>query len=186
MLTLTSPRRPTTTNSADFWYINLTNWQQLLEEYNNAPNKKATLNSIRKYDHAGRIMETDEGMSALSPCKWCRDRSLECRVFATREDKACAYCKRMSKGGCTAKVVPDDDEDGGVSLATVVADQQACNCRVDELETECRALETQVEALWTELEGMKALVSEISNVFGRFGRQFATSAVLSGDCTDNV
>ncbi|KAK3669993.1 hypothetical protein LTR78_010165 [Recurvomyces mirabilis] len=129
-------------------------------------------------------METDEGMPALAPCKWCVNRGLECRVFATREDEACAYCKRMSKGGCAAKVVPEEEDDeGGVMLAQVIADQRACDCRVDELETQCRALETTVETLWAELEGMKALVGEIGSVVGRFGGRLATPPLSSGECT---
>lgn len=66
--------------------------------------KKNALNSLRKFDAAGRMMETDEGELAGAPCSWCtRDRlAVECRVYKGKREKACAYCRRHGKAGCFA------------------------------------------------------------------------------------
>ena len=71
------------------------------------------MSRLRKFDLAGRIMETDEGVAALAPCAWCTREGLAvpCKVFANRSDKACAYCKRHGKSGCSAASPPSPAEE---------------------------------------------------------------------------
>ena len=53
-------------------------------------------------------METDEGKSAVAPCSLCTREGTrhECKVFVGKDDRACAYCKRMGKSGCVAALEP--------------------------------------------------------------------------------
>lgn len=61
---------------------------------------------MRKYDAAGRIMETDEGVLAAEPCSQCVREGFEvdCKVFA-EVGGICAYCKKNGRQGCTAKLI---------------------------------------------------------------------------------
>ncbi|KAK4551098.1 hypothetical protein LTR86_011311 [Recurvomyces mirabilis] len=146
-------RRPTTVNANDFWYISLAAWNAHLSAAGgtDVAAKKAALNNLRKYDTAGRIMETDEGVPAPNPCSWCTrggNLGVECKVFGSRDDIACAYCKRMGKSGCTAKEVVEEG-------ATRATSEQ----RVAALETELAAEKVKVVALETSLENAQ-VVSE--------------------------
>lgn len=103
-------RRPTTTDTKAFYYISQEKWDGFVIESKGQDKQKAkgALNHLRKFDVAGRIMETDEGIDAPSPCAWCTRKGREelCRVFADKEKaEACAYCRRMAKSGCTAYIV---------------------------------------------------------------------------------
>jgi len=98
-----------------FCYISPARWKAILAEARNKQNnrrqRQTAFNMLRKFDGAGRIMETDEGVPAPNPCSWCtRDGyDVECRVFKDRDDTSCAYCKRMGKPRCTAKQVATDE-----------------------------------------------------------------------------
>ncbi|KAK3050874.1 hypothetical protein LTR09_007952 [Extremus antarcticus] len=83
-------RRPRTTDSRDFWYISEDRWQELLSDTGAASKIETAMGTLRRFDQAGRIMETAEG------------------VLATEEygnHKVCAYCKRGSRSGCNASLV---------------------------------------------------------------------------------
>jgi len=81
-------------------------------ELDDPAKKKVALNNLRKFDAAGRIMETAEGMDAPSPCHWCTraGHTKPCRVWKDRDEAACAYCKRHAKAGCLARVAHEDSE----------------------------------------------------------------------------
>lgn len=67
-------RRPKTTNPGDFWYISQHDWDALLRDAQlpevpaNKGKRKNAYASLRKFDHAGRIMETAEGICICSCC----------------------------------------------------------------------------------------------------------------------
>jgi len=90
-------------------YCKQEDWEERIVKSQDAEQatRKTAMNYLRKFDAAGRIMETDEGTAAPSPCSWCtrEGHKQPCRVWATREDKACAYCKRHAKAECRAKDV---------------------------------------------------------------------------------
>ena len=68
---------------------------------------RAALNKLRKFDTAGRIMETNEGVAALRQCGECKKKSMECKAYGNGEKgKACAYCTRMGRPGCKAMAPP--------------------------------------------------------------------------------
>lgn len=62
------------------------------------------MHALRKHKQAGLIIETNASMLAINLCSWCiRPGSVAvCRVFKDRDDKACAYYKRMGKSSCIA------------------------------------------------------------------------------------
>lgn len=110
------------------------------------------MNTLRKFDAAGRIMETDEGELASQPCPWCTRDGLEveCRVYKNNKEKACAYCRRHGKAGCSAgdpsRAAPPSVEDRLGALEDTVtrlsaerdsfrAGQAAMQQRIDDLET---------------------------------------------------
>lgn len=99
-------RRPSTTDSSDFWYIAHATWRELIANLLDPAQKKNALQQLRKYDACGRIMETDEGETAANTCKQCAHRSLPCRVWKEKDDISCAFCKRNGRAGCEARVVP--------------------------------------------------------------------------------
>lgn len=105
-------RRPATNESSKFWYISQDAWDKLVTRSCNASKRKVALNNLRKFNAAGRIMETDEGIIAPTPCRWCtKDDDHECKVWRGRADLACAYCKRHAKKGCKAKLVEEEEEE---------------------------------------------------------------------------
>lgn len=87
-------RRPETTNTSDYWYVTQEKWNELLREAAMPEKAKVALNNLRKYDTAGRIMETDEGADAEDPCSWCSRGSVThpCRVYKSKPE-SCASCK---------------------------------------------------------------------------------------------
>lgn len=99
------------------------------------------MNAIRKFDAAGRIMETDEGALAAIACKRCsRENAKEvCMVFADGHDKACAACKRHAKSGCNASL---DELPLSVEERVGVLEEQlkAALERIEELETNQRGI----------------------------------------------
>lgn len=64
---MTTYRRPAIENTEDFWFISQEKWDIFLRgaDSNDAKQKKNALNNLRKFDAAGRIMETKEGVSAV-------------------------------------------------------------------------------------------------------------------------
>ena len=65
-------RRPTTTDPRSFYYISQEKWDLLFAETQtlDKAKRKVAENNIHKYDSAGRMMETDEGVAAPNPCQW--------------------------------------------------------------------------------------------------------------------
>ncbi|OQN98472.1 hypothetical protein B0A48_15742 [Cryoendolithus antarcticus] len=65
-------RRPQTTDQQAFYYIASDGWQALqnaaTDAWPNAKAEKLALANLRKFDVAGRIMETSEGKDAPDPC----------------------------------------------------------------------------------------------------------------------
>nr|POF13613.1 hypothetical protein CFP56_02636 [Quercus suber] len=137
-------RRPATTDTRSFFYCNEEKWDEWLAAAasDDKSQKKVALNNLRKYSAAGLIMETGAGKAAVSPCSWCtRTNALvDCRVFADREDKACAYCKVKAKAGCTAAVA---------SVATI-------EDRVKSLESQVAGLAVTSELLMEKFEALES------------------------------
>lgn len=98
-------RRPETTNASDYWHISSESWNEAIASAQDPATRKAALNTLRKFDAAGRMVETSEGKTAAVACSWC-DRPgalrVECRVFVSGKEQGCAYCRRHGKGGCFA------------------------------------------------------------------------------------
>ncbi len=98
-------RRPRTTDSRDFWYISEDRWQELLSDTGAASKIETAMGTLRRFDQAGRIMETAEGVLATEECKSCARHDHACKLFADGNHKVCAYCKRGSRSGCNASLV---------------------------------------------------------------------------------
>jgi len=114
--------------------------------------EKAALNNLRKFEQAGQIMETENGKAAVSPCTWCTRKGLEvpCRVFKDRDDKTCAYCKRMGKSGCQAALPKEKSRGDELQL------------QVDKLEEEIKSSQNLIEILEEEVAELKMRVDEIA------------------------
>ena len=152
-------RRPETDDPSQFWYCSPANWDQMQASVMavlTTPKQKAAMNSLRKFEHAGLIMETDDGKAAPSPCHWCtrEGAKVDCRVFAGRDDRACAYCKRMSKGGCAAAVEE-----------ALTTEERTTEERATEERTErtIEALQGQVDAQKEQLLSCEAHIKELEN-----------------------
>lgn len=152
-------RRPKTSDPGDFWFISQAQWDSYMRDLEDGGAKKVNaLNQLRKFDNAGRIMETDEGMikfkpklmgvavplHAKTPPRYAPgvvDQANELRaVYRARNDAACAYCKRMSRPGCTSATGGDD----GRNTETV-----------DDLRNQLEELREQFLAVRSENEGMR-------------------------------
>ena len=121
---------------------------------------KVALNNLRKYDAAGRIMETLEGAMAVEACGWCnRDDSIICMVFADGREKACAYCKRMGKSGCSAsltaspKTLEERMAEMEARLEQSESQLKAANKRIDELETQVGGIKARLDAAIRQFAG---------------------------------
>ena len=67
---------------------------------------EVAFNFLSKFDAAGKIMETDQGIEASEPCTLCVVDGTHCMVFSQLSDGdqvVCAYCKRKAKDGCNAR-----------------------------------------------------------------------------------
>ena len=79
---------------------------------------------------------------------------MECKVFATREDKACAYCKRHGKQGCAAGTEPEQEED---------TEFTGLEERVADLEETVHELATRCELLQNKINRMDTLLGQVKN-----------------------
>lgn len=117
------------------------------------------MNAIRKFDAAGRIMETDEGALAAVACDRCSRANLQevCMVFADGRDKACAACKRHAKSGCNASLNarPLSLEERVENLEQQL---KAAYERIEELETAQAAGNSRID---NAIEGWKRVVDDI-------------------------
>lgn len=97
-------RRPETTNVKHFWYVSQATWAtHLMNSTSTSRNiRKNATNALHRFDAAGRIMETEEGVLSPDPCTNCIVGTKICKVFASGNITACAYCKRNAEGGCRA------------------------------------------------------------------------------------
>ena len=71
----------------------------------NPENSEIALKTLSKFDAAGRIMETDQGIEAAKPCTQCEGTNSNCMVFAHLSDGdqvVCAYCERYARADCNA------------------------------------------------------------------------------------
>ena len=66
--------------------------------------RKSALQNLRRYDSAGRIMETGEAVKAARPCTQCARHGARvlCKVYGSRVEKACAFCKKQGRSDCDA------------------------------------------------------------------------------------
>lgn len=67
----TTYRRPQ--QAAAFWSVTQSQWDIWVDDAAHAPTpaqRKAASQNLRKFDAAGRIMETFEGIDAVSACSW--------------------------------------------------------------------------------------------------------------------
>lgn len=163
---LANLRRPETTDIHAFWYVKAEDWQGLIDKAIAVAGTKAekgAMAALRKYEQAGLIMETDAGKAAPNPCAWCTRECAthECRVFAGRDDKACAYCKRMQKAGCAAaveKVLSAEER----LQQTVEALQGQC----DKQEEALMSADSKIEALEDEVAILKAQMAQVVEKIG--------------------
>lgn len=107
--------------------------------------KKVAQNNLRKFDVAGRIAETDEGIVASKGCKQCSQHGVVCMVFSEEsKGKSCAFCTRYGRSPCTATAVASAEEsEGEESMDEKLARMEA---RITALEAKCEALESRVNA----------------------------------------
>lgn len=149
-------RKPHSKNSRDFWYVGADRWQAWCSEVRyslkGSSNQKNAKNNLRKFDGAGRIMETNEGVPAMVTCDTCaRDPELVCRVFAdVSKGRICAYCRCRGRTGCVTIPSPPSDverlEQVERSLAAVV--QTVATTTVPStLEHRVLLLEIQLQAI---------------------------------------
>lgn len=125
---------------------------------------KVAMNNLRKLDTAGRIMETDEGKAATTPCSWCSrpGNEVDCRVWKDKEDKSCAYCRRKGKAGCTAgsavrpvtvkekitfKVLKDSIALLEARTGSLEEDNQRYHQRYRQIKSNIRAFKSNIRAL---------------------------------------
>ena len=99
-------------------------------------------------------METDEGIAAPNPCSWCiRPHALQtCKVYSGKDELACAYCKRHSKGNCKAGAVEEDKPD---------SESAASGQRVQQLKSRVSVLEEENASLKAGIASLKAEVAAI-------------------------
>ena len=73
---------------------------------------KKALNNLRKYNLAGRIIETKEGIATTVACDWCKrpGNKVDCKIFKDR-NKVCAYYKRYTRSRCSTLAIEKEDED---------------------------------------------------------------------------
>lgn len=158
-------RRPETEKTSDFWYISEENWQKLWDDVGEGGAKKTTaMNAIRKFDAAGRIMETDEGVLAAVPCTRCsREKATEvCMVFADDRAKACACCKRHAKSDCDAS--REAKPLTTVERVVVLEEQlKAALERIEELETGQRSIGERLDAAIQQFAGAFTDIATIWN-----------------------
>lgn len=160
-------RRPTTTTSSDFWFCKQEDWENLIIDTKDPAKRRVAMNNLRKFDAAGRIMETDEGKAALSPCKWCTREGNEvaCRVFAADGDSAaCAFCKRMAKPHCLAGVAVVEDEAAASQRRVLQLENEvaALKDRVGQLEGSNTMLERRLEHLERVAAGQESVNRQIA------------------------
>jgi hypothetical protein len=57
-------RKPATTNKKDWWYISQAQWDEAIDKASGSDSiaRKAGKQTLRRWDHAGRIMETSAGI----------------------------------------------------------------------------------------------------------------------------
>lgn len=169
-LTLSRLRKPSTHNELEFWHIDQAKWDQLLAAGSQPTTDKAVKqavknakNTLRNFDAAGRMMETEEGMVAAVACTWCAKDGVthECMVFKDKEaSQMCAYCKRHSKTGCTAQ---REIKAEIVSQGDSPADSQ----RVRDLEARVLALEAKFAQHQTALVEVARIVGLVSDAVNR-------------------
>lgn len=162
----TAYRRPETENVSDFWFISQEKWNELWQDVDAGGSKKViAMNAIRKFDAAGRIMETDEGALAVVSCDRCSRENAEevCKVFADGRDKACAACKRNAKSGCNASLTekPLSLEDRVLALEEQL---NAANERIQELEGGQNVLEGMIQGA---IEQFAGAFTDIATIWRR-------------------
>lgn len=99
-------RRPTTTDTDDFWYVSQEAWDEYMAKTRSG-DKFTIDNAVRalnKYNRAGRLMETDEGVVASTPCYWCARPGMQKVCMVGAEGGTCAYCYRLARAHCSAKL----------------------------------------------------------------------------------
>lgn len=167
-------RRPRSTE-ADFWHISEARWNDAIVKKKSKDKKevKVALNTLRKFDAAGRIMTGGEGIDAPTTCSWCKrpGHEVACRVFANGKDKACAYCKRHGKKDCEASTVPEKEGDKmdvdqsselGNELGNELGSESAAfTQRVTKLEKENDDLKAEVGSLKEEVVGLKERLTSV-------------------------
>ena len=141
-------RQPTTTDESSYWYISTERWNGLLADVlgDEKAKSKVALNNLRKFDAAGRIMETNEGVAAVEACSWCaRDSTTVCTIYAdSSKGAACAYCRRHAKSGCSAKAIasPPTTEERVAQVESQLAEaQETIRAQQETIEQQQTAIE---------------------------------------------
>jgi hypothetical protein len=98
-------RRPQTDDPKDFWYISADVWNVLTRKMDSRVEGRLASYKLNKFNAAGRIMETDEGVPATVSCAKCTSLGLECRVYLkVGRGTACGHCRKSCKPYCKASL----------------------------------------------------------------------------------
>ena len=128
---------------------------------------KVALNKLRKFDQAGRIMETEEGTAAVQRCtNFKRNDKTQCMLFADGHEKACAFCKRIGKGGCTASLEEPEPTPKTINdrLAEMQEQLDFANARWALVEEELRAAKSRIATLEANANSTDIRLQEASRI----------------------
>lgn len=98
--------KPNPRDSTNFWFISEETWTRHLRnaESDDVRTKLSAPAALRRIDGAGRILETEIGITVPRPCLQCirYRRPHQCKVFSQRDALSCAYCRPKSESDCKA------------------------------------------------------------------------------------
>lgn len=131
------------------------------------------------------------GRTAATPCFWCRrfTDQASCRLFATRADRACAYCKRFNKTSCSAIAETEEEtatraERLAAEKERLVAENESLTDRVGRQERRIARLETsfgQLQDLAAQVHSLASNAdSRVAEVEGGIGQLRGTPGIASG------
>ena len=110
--TLAGLRRPETTDTSLFYACSESQWDSMAKKIDLAATKaekKSLKSRATGRSHAGRIMETAEGVDAVRVCSECSKKNKPCKMFTADLQKTtlvtrCAVCIFGAKTGCDASL----------------------------------------------------------------------------------
>ncbi|SMY19711.1 unnamed protein product [Zymoseptoria tritici ST99CH_1A5] len=160
-------RMPTTMDQFAPQYISVKAWTEALTKAQSADAavRRSGRQTLNRYNYAGRVQETDEGLPAFTECRLCKRAGYVCRAYKdiVTHKTTCGYCFSRGKADCGAGKPVDEGAEPAVEDAAgrgIIAD----------MEVKMAAMEDDIELLTDanlELENKgKALLSEIELLKG--------------------